>query len=206
MKKLTLTLLTTFLLFGCSDDSGSNKATTTSGNGGVSDNRGYEGGNGRQGDLCSDRGYNCSPGNGGVTTPGNNTGGQYSSGYTPASYGESSFGGVTIAYRVNSTDSITAEGVLDLDQNYGFLDCEISSGSYNITTRSPGRVGSDSVHHYQNIQVNIGNNVTGTLENVVAFENAQGQWVQDVRIKVDSVGGRSCSHQLSLYFWIPTAN
>lgn len=206
MKKLTLTLLTAFLLFGCSDDSGNRKATTTSGNGGVENNRGYNNGSSGQSDVCANRGYNCTPGNnsGGVRPPGNNNGGHNSSGYTPAAYGESSFGGVTIAYNASSGNSVNAEGILDLDQKYGFLDCEIPKGSYNIRTRNSGQVG-NSAHHYQNIQVNIGDNITGVLENVVAMENTQGQWVQDVRIKINTVSGNDCNY-LSLYFAMPLAN
>ena len=198
MKKLTVLILAIFLMVGCGDDSG-RKATSTSGN---------NSGNSRYGDsnydACRDRNYGCNPNN--PTNPRNptNPGGQYGSGYTPASYGENTYGGVTIAYNANSNNNVIAEGVLELDQDYGFFDCAIPRGRYNIATRSPGQTGS-IVHNYRNIQVNIGGSINAVLENVVAMENIQGQWVQDVRIRIGNINNTDCSY-LSLSFAMPLPN
>jgi len=195
MKKLTISILAIFLIVGCGDDSG-RKATSTSGNGSGNSRNG--GGNY---DPCRDRGYNCNPND--PTNP-RDPGGQYGSGYTPASYGENSYGGATIAYNASSNNNVIAEGSLDLDQDYGFLDCAIPRGRYNITTRSPGQTGS-IVHNYRNIQVNIGGSINAVLENVVAMENVQGQWVQDVRIRIGNINNADCSY-LSLSFAMPLPN
>jgi len=200
MKRFTLTILTVLLMAGCSDDDSGRQATTTS----ASDTtESRQSNNRRDRSYCEDRGYTCDTNSGNTSVP-TNSNGQYGSGYTPASYGESSFGGITISYNASSSSSVVAEGILDLDQDYGFLDCQISKGSYNISTRTQGLAG-DIVHHYKNIQVNIGSNITGLLENVVALENQNGQWVQDVRLKINRVNGNDCSY-LSLYFAMPFAD
>jgi hypothetical protein len=200
MKTLTVSILALFLMVGCGSDSG-RRATSTSGNGsgnsGNSNNGNY--------DPCRDRGYNCTPTNpgGGTGNPGN-PGGQYGSGFTPASYGESIYGGITAAYNASSNTNVVAEGLVELDQDYGFMDCAIPRGSYNLTTTNPGQTGS-IVHHYRNIGVRLGSSITATLENVVAMENVQGQWVQDARLRIITVNGNDCSF-LSLSFAMPFAN
>ena len=194
MKTLTVSLLALFLMVGCGSDSG-RKAESTLGNKHKNYNDFDYSGNY---DFCTDRDYDC------TSTTSDNSSGQYDPGITPASYGESSFGGLEASYNARSHNDVVAKGNLKLDQDYGFLDCTISKGSYKLTTTSPGQTG-DISHHYKNIQIRLGSNINATLENVVAMENVQGQWVQDARIKISTVNGRDCS-LLSLSFAMPFAN
>jgi|GEM_PF-4073535 len=190
MKNLIIVLMAATLFTACGDDA-ARRVTTNS-------NQNNASGNGT--DPCDRQGYDCN-GNNNNSNGGNTGGGSFGSGFTPASYGEHPNGGLTLSYQASSSTNVTAEGVLELDTKYGFLDCEIPSGRYNINTQSAGQTG-DIVHHYKNIDVNVGSNITATLDNVVAYENTQGQWVQDARLNIKRVNGEDCSI-LNLAFAIP---
>ena len=195
MKKLTILPLTLFLIVGCGSDPGE-RATSTSDNQSTRNTRDSSGNS----NLCRDRGYDCTSSN---NNSGNSisNGGQYGSGSTPAAYGESSFASLTASYNARSGNDVVANGQLELDQDYGFEDCKISKGSYSLTTTKSGQTG-DIVHFYKNIQVRLGSNINAVLESVVAMENVQGQWVQDVRVRISTVNSNDCSY-LTLSFSMP---
>ena len=122
---------------------------------------------------------------------------------TPASLGESGYGTIITEYSAKSGDVVTA-GELRMSRQYGFLDCQIPSGTHQIRTINGGRRG-DIVHHYQNVRIRIGSKIEATLDNVVAMENTQGRWVQDVILNVDRINGKNCDY-LSIRFAMPFAN
>lgn len=189
MKKLLLIIITTLSLVGCGGGSGDKAVSTTEkgNNGGLT----RPGGTNRPPTNCT--GNSCHNG----------------SSFTPNSVGENQFPGglIELSYDVDSAGAVDAYGGLTLDVDYGFGECLIAPGQYNIDTTNFGVRGSIA-HNYRNISVEArrsNSRFSGVIENAVAMENTQGLWVQDVRLNITSVNGAPCNY-LSLSFAMPVMN
>lgn len=189
MFRLALVIFAAFALSACGEGGSGKVATTTSGNrvGTVS---GTVSGSGSGGapvsPICT---QNCT----GFSST------------TPAAKALSSYpsGQALIEYNVNTSNQVIALGVMQLNQNFGFGNCVIPSGTYDIKTTSFG-VRKTKVHHYGNIGVSIvgPKSLTGEIVNTNSMENQNGEWVQFLELKINV--GANCSSSV-IHFYMPLA-
>ncbi len=185
--KAVVILLTAVMFFsGCSSSSGGGKANSTNP---VGTNRNVAPGR-------------VDPGRGSTTTP-------TVSGVTPYAYGENRVfpvGAIELGFDTSVSGDVYAEGEIRLQSQSGSLNCVIPVGTYDILTSIPGREKA-TVHNYGGITLSATGPVlfTAVLENSLSRQNPNGEWVMHAVLKIQSVGGATCSNPMTMSFGMPSS-
>ncbi|MGH1469282.1 MAG: hypothetical protein ACRBBP_10465 [Bdellovibrionales bacterium] len=185
MKAIIILLTAAMVFTGCSSSSGGKSSTTNP----VDPNSGTTQ-PGRVG------------GSGSTTTP-------TTPGVTPYAYGENRVfpvGAIELAFDTSTNGGVYSEGEMRLQSQAGSLNCVVPVGTYELLTSLPGTE-KVVVHNYGGITLSATGPVlfTALLENSLSRQNPDGEWVMHAVLKVQSVGGVTCSNPVPLSFGMPTS-